>query len=486
MKNKIIYSILMLSAMMFASCEDWLDVQPRTKVKSTDLLETEAGFKDALIGCYTLMKQESLYSREMTYGFVDNVTGVYFSYYNNPTYNEVAQLKFTESTAVRSRIDNIWTKMYNLIANVNNILDNIDAEKGVFTDNNYMIVKGEALGLRAYAHFDLLRLFASVQDLDQQAIPYVKALQIEVPHVYTGREVIDLINQDLDAALACLENDPIRQGELYENAADEFMGNRQQRFNYYAAKALKARVALWAGDKQAAMAAAQDVIAVADDIFPWVASSSIAATDDKSRDYSFATEHIFALNVNNLQALANTWFLSNDSYQLFQQSYNVQNAFEIGRGNNVGGTDYRVMYCMKLQDSGNRGYAFTKFYQPDGYNSHYAKRMPMLRRSEMYYIMAECLMGTDDTQALEYLNQVRRHRGIMADVTDPAKLRDEIIKEYYKEFVGEGQLFYMSKRIGLTKFPYGYQQVNEEKGYILPKPDNEIEFGDYYTIENEE
>ena len=474
----------MLSAMTLASCEEWLDVQPRTKVKSTDLLETEAGFKDALIGCYTLMKQEALYSREMTYGFVDNVTGVYFSYYNNPTYNEVAQLKFTESSVVRSRINAIWTRMYNMIANVNNILDNIDREKGIFTDDNYNLIKGEALGLRAYAHFDLLRLFASVKDLDKQAIPYVKALQIKVPTVYTGREVIELISQDLAAAQECLKNDPIRSGNLYENAGNEFLGNRQQRINYYAIKALQARVAMWAGDKQAAMAAAKDVIDIADNIFPWVASSSIAATEDKNRDYSFATEQIFALNVNNLQALANTWFTAGtSSNQLFQQSYNAQNAFEIGRGNNVGGTDYRVVYCMKEQTSGNRGYAYYKYYQPDGYNAHYAKRMPMLRRSEMYYIMAECLMGTDDAQAMEYLNTVRRHRGIMKDVTDPAKLRDEIIKEYYKEFVGEGQLFYLSKRIGLTKFPYGYQQVSEDKGYILPKPDNEIEFGDYYTVE---
>lgn len=472
MKTKFIYSILMLSAMMLASCEDWLDVQPRTKVKSTDLLKTEAGFNDALIGCYTLMKQEALYSREMTFGFVDNVTSAYFSYYNNPTYNEVAQLKFTESTAVRSTVNAIWTKMYNMIANVNNILDNIDDAKGVFTGDNYNLVKGEALGLRAYAHFDLLRLFASAQDFDKQAIPYVKSLQIEVPTVYTGNEVIRLVNEDLTAALSCLENDPIRKGSVEE---------RRQRINYYAIKALQARVAMWAGDKQAAMAAAKDVIDVADELFPWVASSNIASLDDKSRDYAFASEQLFALNVNDLKTLVNTWFFASDSkFQLFQQSYYAQRYFEI---TGVGATDYRVMYCMKAQVGGNGGYAYYKFYQPEGYKSTYAKRLPMLRRSEMYYIMAECLMGTDDTQALEYLNTVRRHRGILTDVTDPAKLRDEINKEYYKEFVGEGQLFFLSKRLGLAKCYNGSMKMSEAKGYILPKPDNEIEFGNYYTVE---
>ena len=43
----------------------------------------------------------------------------------------------------------------------------------------------------------------------------------------------------------------------------------------------------------------------------------------------------------------------------------------------------------------------------------------------------------------------------------------------------------MSKRIGLTKFPYGYQAVSEDNCYILPKPDNEIEFGSYYNADND-
>ena len=35
----------------------------------------------------------------------------------------------------------------------------------------------------------------------------------------------------------------------------------------------------------------------------------------------------------------------------------------------------------------------------------------------------------------------------------------------------------------LTKFPYGYQTATEDNVYVLPKPDDEIEFGDYYTTD---
>ena len=54
MKKRIIYSVLLILTVLTSSCESWLDVDPRTKVKSDDLFETEAGFKDALIGAYTL------------------------------------------------------------------------------------------------------------------------------------------------------------------------------------------------------------------------------------------------------------------------------------------------------------------------------------------------------------------------------------------------------------------------------------------------
>ena len=479
MKKRIIYSVLLILTVLAISCESWLDVEPRTKVKSDDLFETEAGFKDALIGAYTLMKAEALYGRELTYGFIDVVTGPYAAY-NNQVYNEVAQWKYLTSTTVRAQIDAMWSKMYNMLANVNNLLDNIDKRQSVFTGDNYNIIKGEALGLRAYIHFDLLRLFASAADLNKEAIPYVKTLQIEVPHVYTGKEVLALLNEDIKNALTCLEKDPIREGKLKDLSGDGFMNARQMRINYFAVKALQARVAMWGDDLETAKAAAGEILEIADDIFPWVTTSAISATEDKDRDFTFSTEHIFALNVKDLKDLANKWLLTDgSSQQLYCQNYTMQQWYEIGRGNAVGGNDYRVNYIMKQQETGSRDYVIRKYYQPDNYKADYAKRLPMIRRSEMAYIMAECLIGEDDTKALE----VRRHRGIVSDLTDASKLRDELTKEYAKEFLAEGQLFYYCKRNELTKFPYGYQTATEDNVYVLPKPDDEIEFGDYYTTD---
>ena len=94
-------------------------------------------------------------------------------------------------------------------------------------------------------------------------------------------------------------------------------------------------------------------------------------------------------------------------------------------------------------------------------------------------------MEENPGKALEFLNEVRKHRGIISDLTDATKIREELTKEYTKEFLGEGQLFYYCKRNELSNFPYmTWKPASEENVYILPKPDLEIEFGDYYTTDN--
>ena len=55
-------------------------------------------------------------------------------------------------------------------------------------------------------------------------------------------------------------------------------------------------------------------------------------------------------------------------------------------------------------------------------------------------------------------------------------MAEEIHKEYKKEFVSEGQLFYFYKRLGYAAIP-GSAAVANTKVYKLPIPDVEIDFG---------
>ena len=51
MRKTITICCLVPLLLLAASCESWLDVQPKTEIKESTMFETEQGFKDALIGC---------------------------------------------------------------------------------------------------------------------------------------------------------------------------------------------------------------------------------------------------------------------------------------------------------------------------------------------------------------------------------------------------------------------------------------------------
>jgi hypothetical protein len=142
-------------------------------------------------------------------------------------------------------------------------------------------------------------------------------------------------------------------------------------------------------------------------------------------------------------------------------------------------TDYRFVYLTKVATFGwNNNNILMKFIQPAGYETEYALRIPMIRRSLVYYIAAEC--ETDLANATEYLNRVRRNRGITADLSGltEASLAVELQREYIKELWGEGHFFFFLKRRNVTSNPTDRWlpfQIRDK--YIIDKPDAEIEYG---------
>ncbi|WP_140939007.1 RagB/SusD family nutrient uptake outer membrane protein [Sphingobacterium lumbrici] len=509
MKNRLLSFTLLLFILLFASsCEKWLDVQPRTKVKSDVLLETEQGYKDALLGAYTLLTPESLYGRELSFGFFDALAKFYEQ--TSTQYRDLAagnnQNLYTFPT-VKPRIDQFWNGLYNVQANVNNILDHIDADKNKFTGSNYAIIKGEALALRAFIHLELFKIFASNDELslEQPAIPYVKSLSTKITPSSTGLEVLNYITEDLTDAATYLQSDPITKGQ--KKSADEFLNDRNLRLNYYAVKGLLARAYLWQNDYSKALAAAREVMLAGNQIFPWIKSENLINSDNKQQDLTFSTEHLFALNVFNLQTIANNWFTGATSdRQLTKRgriasgasvTYYYEGLFENTHTVTTGATDYRFLIIadpnIVASDASSNYYVLKKYYQPAGYNPDFAARIPLIRRSEMNYIAAECILNLNEAAdfptAIGYLNEVRQHRGITTDLVSnlpAASIRIEITKEYWKEFQGEGQFFFYAKRNRSVpvNFPTTATFAGEWANYgslpaalwVLPKPDNEIEY----------
>ena len=127
--------------------------------------------------------------------------------------------------------------------------------------------------------------------------------------------------------------------------------------------------------------------------------------------------------------------------------------------------------------------------QPVSGNTNYMFRIPVRRVSEAYYIADESeLRGNNNIAACaSYLNQVRRTRNLTDDLDAEVLTLDaageEIYKEYVKEYMCEGQLYYYFKRRNYGLIPV-YTAVGNAvsvsyvtPNYTFPLPDDEIEYG---------
>ena len=214
-RNKFIYKsacmLLMLAGM--TSCNDWLDVQPASQVEDTELFETETGFKEALSGVYSSMLSENSYGKEMTFGTMSVLAQEWSNVPSSSSqYTDLGEYNYS-STLASNVIAQIWATSYNGIANVNNLLKYIDGKRMLFTGHNYEIIKGEALALRAFLHFDLLRCFGVSYEVNPSmpSIPYSTDLSYRVFPQLTVQQIAEKIKSDDATGIVsgCPWNSPI-------------------------------------------------------------------------------------------------------------------------------------------------------------------------------------------------------------------------------------------------------------------------------------
>ncbi len=481
-RNKLII-IGLLSIFTLASCDEWLNVSPKTEIKSQDNFSSEQGYKDALTGVYLLMTDGSLYGRELTFGLSDvlaqyytGIEGTSNSYYYPSLYN------YDNEVSV-SVINTIWLNMYNAIANVNELIANIEtADESMFTGRNYNLIKGEAYGLRAFLHFDLLRLFAPsyAAQPNADAIPYIKLVSTKVTALSTVHEVLDKALNDLSIAETLLVIDPVINADESSFYDETYERDRFYKFNYYAVKLLQARIYLYMSNYEKASEAALEIINQS--FFTWTPETEITTSDAGDRNYVFSEELVFALYDSDLNDSYSNYFTGKSG--LYMQDENYEGLYELNKSGYYG--DYRYTYLTTLLSSDNIRVS-TKLKQPSGSTMAFLHRMPLMRISEAYYIAAECaLQNSDIESAIGYLTTVRLQRNLPDDLSESLgseEVQNEIYKEYAKEFMCEGQLFYYFKRLNATyiKVPsvtggeltYSYVAPN----YIFPIPDDEIEYG---------
>ncbi len=475
LKNNITLALLSL-LLLATGCKKWLDVSPKTQIRERVLFENEQGFKEALTGVYIYLSGAAAYGQNLTMGMLDAMGQRYSATATSHIFYRIGRYEYNDASA-KTYIANTWGAMYTAVGNLNNILTQVDAQKPIFTNNNFNMVKGEALALRALIHFDLVRLFgvAPVVDGNRKAVPYPTSFGNSVYPLLTVNQALDSCMKDLAEAEQLLSIDKTVRKDF---ASDPFISYTRNRMNYWAVKGLQARLLLYKGDKAQALAAALDVINNGAVNFPWV--TSVEASRTSGRDRLYGHEQLFALNAYKINDYVNAYFKTtstNGTPTLFTTTANTNTLFETSSG---GSSDFRFNYLFAQYGS---GFSTTKFWQDDIAQTtafEYIRNLiPVIRLSEMYYIAAECAPSTTD--GVNYLNTVRRNRGL-ADLStgiSATVLQAEILKEYKKEMYGEGQLFYYFKRMNTARVDGSTINMHDAT-WAFPLPESEVEFANRF------
>ncbi|MDR1719532.1 MAG: RagB/SusD family nutrient uptake outer membrane protein [Dysgonamonadaceae bacterium] len=490
---KQIFNIIILTlTLALSACNEWLDINPALEIREEESFSTEQGFQDLLVGAYIRMASSSLYGLNTTVVLPEMITQHWTvrAGTSNELLTSLTGFDYTSSVS-KSLLETTWLAYYKTISNLNSLLAHIDEKKALFTDGNYELIKGEAIGLRAFLHLEILRFWSPVTsqiNLDDKAIPYVKTVTKDPNELLTRtyREVLDNIINELDQAEALLADDPIlTYTNTQLNAPGTLQGSdltindfhyfRQVRFNYYAVKAAKARYYLFInningiGDtKSLAARYALEVIEAQNSD----GSLKFTLGNESEAGYgrlTFPTEHVFAVN-NSLATTTLKAAFFEYTTAFTQDKTKLATAYESAlHPLDIRYRDQRLWENKTIPLVGDFNY-FRKFNDTE---TTAEADMPLMRLSEMYFIAVEC--GRPD---LFRTFRIARNMDSSIDDTliDEDAIKERLEKEYRKEFYGEGQMYFFYKRLNYTKFTWPAALSFSWENLLLPLPDSQLLF----------
>lgn len=505
--KKNIYTLLLAAALLpgMTACDDWLDVQPANQIPVEDMFGNYQGFQNALTGCYIGMTEEAAYGKSLTMSDIENLACMWEkpqteSGIDSYLYNH----KYDEEDA-RKAIQSIYTKLYNVILQANTIIKNIE-ERGevIASEQARNIVAGEAYAIRAYCHFDILRLFGQVPGgTESISLPYSYTTDIkEMPSYFTFEQFVENLKSDLAKAEECLkDNDPLftytfdqlnNAGEEgYENVSldDEYGYYRQLRINYWAVKGMQARLFHYVGDTKNAYQAAMEIInAKGVDGKPLLTLST--KSDAEAEYYGSPSESLFMLSAYKLLTYSIST-LGGDPNAYFTESvFHVTTDMldkQIYAGQNTA-SDVRYLRIWEKNTHTNTGtnyptikkyfYDKSKYESNSGYYNTLRTKLqviPLMRLSEFYLMAMETTDNLIEANSL-YKTFMDARNVLVKDDTyaSLAEVRSAVINEYRREFYGEGVMFYVYKRTKTEKMMFQTGTMTEED-YSIPLPNTEYD-----------
>lgn len=490
---KLKYIIIALTALSLSSCNDWLNIVPQGQVQGEDLLTNENGYSAALNGIYYKLTSSTLYGNDLSYGMMDVLAQYWdLSAKNKNSYYNMSKFDYEDPNS-KSKFSAIWSTMYQGVTQANYILESLETNRSSIKYSE--LIEGEAYALRAFIHMELASMFGPVihtdADLDKKCIAYRTQYNIVAKEFETMRSVLTKAKQDLQKAAELLKNDPInenrRNGNGNISALDyhPVLERRGARMNFYAVKGLLMRVELAMLNKPEASRIAEELISTfkTTNLFTLMNYTG----EEKLYDRNLGCEMLLSFYKNDLWEVANSVFgmdkgNSDNNFCITPAQYTIFLNDLYGRTPDGAGTDNRLRYWLVKTSTGNDFYNFQKLYETTYSGTlilSYYPEVAVLRLAEIYYVACETQIGVDNTKALGYLNDIRESRNLskLAGPYDDAQLMEFLMRDMRKDFIGEGRMFPVYKRLFREFYvKQGVIIAPTEDKYVFPIPDDEYEF----------
>jgi hypothetical protein len=439
MKRFIYNTAVALGVLLGASsCDGFLDRIPTDSVVSESAMATLADAEVVANGLYTDLKYYTMYGSYIPY--MGDMRGD--NLYPTNASGTGRTIYTLEYEPVQSTYFGMWQNYYTTIMRANTLIANIEtipvmssADQAKKDD-----ILGQALAIRALCHWDVARLYGYPYMKDNGAsLGAVVLTEVVAPSESklprnTVAETYAQVEKDLTLALTKLSK-----------------SKNDGHFNYWAARMLQAKVALYKGDWQTAFTAASEVVESSP--YRMVPNSEYLAYWGKQCDDESVLEFLVT-NTGDIDSdggfytmYHNMWFddkaagadiIPSKAWKdLFADTPNDVRAQMIAYDDPETGAIKSGEYWLK-KFIGNKDLGYT-----------FRRNNPrVFRITDAYLMAAEAaleLAGKQDI-ANEYLNAVVKR----ADPTaaDVVATLDRIQIERQKEFIGEGHRFFDVLRRG--------------------------------------
>lgn len=454
-----------LLSLTTACGNDWLDLEPTTKVPSDTAIENLTGMEASLNGIYDLMRNAYYYSgRMMYYGDVtgDDAQAIETGKRTSSYYF----LNYTKDNGPSTH----WSYAYKIIQDCNIILGSCDKlEINEDDEDDFNDLKGQALALRGMALFDLTRFFGYPYAKDNGAslgVPIVKEISDteSKPSRSTVAECYEAIINDLKDASELLSGS-FNKGKI----------------NKWATLALLSRAYLYMEDNTNALATAEAAIKGAEGKkYALWTNEEYPNAWEKEYEKSAPGEYLFELvnltvdgvGKENISYL--TWEDGYDDYCLTSSFYEVMKEDP----DDIRNTAYVIGKKAKR--------AYINKFLPQGDKAREDASIHVLRLSEVYLIAAEAAVKLNNNdKAVKYLDAIVNRANPEKTVKGKTITLDDVLLERRKELFGEGHRMFDAirnhKRIERTEATKTFPEIADTKHISMLEESMSFDWS-YYRV----